>query len=480
MVRQMIVMLGVISLWLSIVATTCCSGINEAACAVHCGDAISSGCCYRVAATDCYVFSTAHGITANSVSVEFLVVGRAPGLVIYRDSLRDIVIVRVSTAGLRVLPGVLPLASPDWRMTVGERVWSVGFPYGQPRTFSARIIGQFSGVTDWDGERKSLVAIQFRPAPEVGRSGAGLVDVNGRLVGLVRAQIGDRPGEHLAAQDGLAVPVAHLWEAQYNCPDGGCRVPQQGRAGIEWRGPRVQVRVGKEWSAGTGPDPRELPTLPEPEPRELVPIPEARQEPPRLDLAPLEERLDRQTQTFEAGLERIATLLDERLPAAGPPEIVVPPEPPDPGLARAEIVAESRQAATEAAEQQVAGLEERHGRLQTALGGLKELVERLAGDRETLHERIETRIGAIKAELGAEAPTKDVLREYARQLIEEKLAGGSAGLTMGKIAAGALGLSGPLSLAVVGAGWLAGRRLKKRIIRRRLADGSEEVEENPQ
>jgi hypothetical protein len=166
-----------------------------------------------------------------------------------------------------------------------------------------------------------------------------------------------------------------------------------------------------------------------------------------VDLGPLEETLDEHGQT----LNRIAELLGPK-----PDEL--------PGRAAEPTVA----AEVEAAKQET-------GELRKAVGGLQELVEKLAGERETLRERFEARIEKVKAELGEDASKREIAHAYVRDLAREKLSAG-AGFTVGKILAGSLGLSGPLALGLAVLGLLVSRRVKSKLeadeplLLRRLAD----------
>jgi hypothetical protein len=89
---------------------------------------------------------------------------------------------------------------------------------------------------------------------------------------------------------------------------------------------------------------------------------------------------------------------------------------------------------------------------------LREAVNALIGDRETLRDRFEARLAKVKEELGEDASRGEIARAYVKDLAAEKLAGG-AGWTMGRLLAAALGISGPLALAIGLAGFLASRRV---------------------
>ena len=96
-------------------------------------------------------------------------------------------------------------------------------------------------------------------------------------------------------------------------------------------------------------------------------------------------------------------------------------------------------------------------------GRLRQAVETLVGDRETLRQRFEDRLEKVKQELGEDADRRQVARAYAKDFVQEKLGDGTLGLTTGKLLGGALGLSGPLALAIGGGLWLVSRRLGRKI-----------------
>jgi hypothetical protein len=80
-----------------------------------------------------------------------------------------------------------------------------------------------------------------------------------------------------------------------------------------------------------------------------------------------------------------------------------------------------------------------------------EATSRVESLREEVHARLEERVGQVLPAIEAR--------------IRESKPGLFAGLSMGKLIVGALGLSGPLAAAVVVAMGLAGRRVKSRVER---------------
>jgi hypothetical protein len=180
-----------------------------------------------------------------------------------------------------------------------------------------------------------------------------------------------------------------------------------------------------------------------------------------IDLGPTNDRLD-----------RISQLLQELRPLAGDcpdfrglgRENGTVPFTPDgerrengtvplgPALKAAEEAkAEASAAATQAAASQA------------ETGKLRAAVDALIGDRDTLLERFETRLAKVKDELGQNAGRGEVARAYVKDLVEEKLADGTLGLSGGKLLGGALGLSAPLALALAGGLWLVSRRIGAKV-----------------
>jgi len=100
---------------------------------------------------------------------------------------------------------------------------------------------------------------------------------------------------------------------------------------------------------------------------------------------------------------------------------------------------------------------ETQGKLQK----LSTLVDRLVGDRETLIDRIEQRIEKVRED---DSQSKvETARAYVRDLAAEKLTDGSLGMTAGKLVGAALGLSGPLSIALAAGLWLVSKRIGNKI-----------------
>jgi hypothetical protein len=85
---------------------------------------------------------------------------------------------------------------------------------------------------------------------------------------------------------------------------------------------------------------------------------------------------------------------------------------------------------------------------------------RLDTDEFARRSEVEGRLKALATRVESIHSRVDSVREHVQRVAANR-AGFFQGLSLGKLAVGALGLSGPLALAVVIAGGLAGRRLKK-------------------
>src|SRR4051812_2142632 len=136
------------------------------------------------------VLTNAH-LTRNPVTLvtrcadQELNVGR-----IERSDAADVAL--LVTAG----PSLLPVALAEEDPKPGDRVLLVGYPGGRLALGDGRVEGTLRLS---DGTQ----VLRFSPAPEVGQSGSPLLDVDGRIAGLVYAR-DDAGGQ------GLAIPVSRL------------------------------------------------------------------------------------------------------------------------------------------------------------------------------------------------------------------------------------------------------------------------------
>jgi hypothetical protein len=99
-------------------------------------------------------------------------------------------------------------------------------------------------------------------------------------------------------------------------------------------------------------------------------------------------------------------------------------------------------------------------RLRERLRGLNQVIEQIVGDPATITERFQARMDKVKA-AGAQS-SEDIAQAYLRDLLAEKLGEGK-GLTTGKLLTGALGLSGPLAVALIVGLWLVASRIQTKL-----------------
>ena len=150
------------------------------------------------------VLTNAH-LTRNPVTLvtrcgdQALSVGR-----IERSDAADVAL--LVTAGPSLLP--VPLADGDPKP--GDRLLLVGYPGGRLALGDGRLEGTLRLS---DGTQ----VLRFSPAPAVGQSGSPLLDVDGRIAGLVYAR--DEAGGQ-----GLAIPVSRLRSVIDQARVGGIRV----------------------------------------------------------------------------------------------------------------------------------------------------------------------------------------------------------------------------------------------------------------
>jgi len=408
----------------------------DATCRITAGDGSrGTGCCFERSDGYVYVLTCAH-VVGNSPTVqcEFWCAGHVSrplaGRVVRRSQGADAAMVAVPESAFDgVLPKIVPVAPRDYAVRPGETLTSVGCARG---TWSTGWKGHALGYSGND--------LYFTPTPANGRSGSAIFDAQGRvIVGLLRARTGDD-------RSGIATSVRALYAAWAGpsgqseirnlkseitqCPGGTC--PTEG-----WRYELLPTPQYRQYEEGRGEAYNQgrrdaWPTLPPSTPPAAT---------PSVDLTPIGQKLDR----IGDGQEKITELLIEMRSEKTPP----PPAPAeDPAVeAVAEVKAEVEQTKQQNSQ-------------------LREAVNALIGDRETLQERFEARLAKVKEELGEDASKVDVARAYVKDLAAEKLGSGEVGLTIGKLATGALGLSGPLALAIGGGLWLVSRR-----IGRKLEDG---------
>lgn len=363
-----------------------------------------TGCVFERGQGTVYVLTAAHVVgSASRVQCEFWCNGHQS------EPLAGAVILRVENdrADAAVIAlaesqfgGVLPPAIP-----IATRDYLV--QPGQTLCSVGCAGGAWS--TGWKGHALGYSDddLHFVPAPAMGRSGSALFDADGqRIVGVVRART-------LDSGQGIASSVQSLYgqlcravaERQVQCGPNGCPAPQNRL---------LPYRQGQE-NRQTNP----WPTLPA----------------QSADMSETNRRLD-----------RIAELMLQMRSAPMAPE-------PDDRAAAAERAAKDAQART-------SEVKEEQEKLHQRLKGLNSVIEQLAGDPSTVPERFQARIDKVKA-TGAQG-TEDIAQAYLRDLLAEKLGEGK-GLTTGKLLSGALGLSGPLAVALIVGLWLIASRIQAKV-----------------
>ncbi len=443
-------------LWAAVVASAApaaaaISDCIDATCRItEPGGGRGTGCVFEIGQDRVYVLTAAHVVgKSQQVECDFWRAGHQSrpliGQVVSRDEQADAAIVALGRGAFgAMLPPAIPVAHRGFLLRPGDAILSVGCAGG---SWSTGFRGHVLGYQGMD--------LHFVPGPANGRSGSAIFDAAGeQIVGVLRARsIDDSRGIATSVQglyrafgvsgsaSGKAPSAAAANSTQ--CPGGNCPVPPHlfpYRREMDQRLRKLE---------GQPPQASPWPTLPSPTAA------------PQVDLHPIEEKLDHNAEMMRQGLERIAGLLEERVPApTRPPSASQPPtEAPDeaPDL-KATVAAD-----VEAVRRQVHTTQEDNSRLHQAVAGLRGLVERAVGDRETLRERMEARIEKVQAELGDNAGKPEVIRAYVRDLLAEKLGDPGLGMSAGKMVGTALGLSAPLALALAAAAWLISRRVGSKL-----------------
>jgi hypothetical protein len=310
-------------------------------------------------------------------------------------------------------PKIIPLGEKTASPRPGGSIMSVGCADGSWSTgWKGHVLG-YSGAD-----------MYFQPPPANGRSGSAIFNAEGtKIVGLLKARMADDsagiatslPSLHRAFSSRNKTLEAGLVEqaaGKVQCPGGSCPTENP------WR--LSPYRHNQDERLEKLQQPQQVwPTFPG-------------NTSPRINLDSTNQKLD-----------RIADLLmemrTEQRPDPVPVAPLVPIAPPA-DAAGEEAISEVRQEVRQVA------------------GKLGEVVNTLIGDRETLRQRFDERLEKVKSELDADADRRDIAREYAKDFVQEKLSDGRLGLSTGKLAAGALGLSGPLSLAIGFGLWMLSRR----------------------
>lgn len=199
----------------------------------------STGTAWTVA--DGYAVTSEHVVTGVAVVELYDIAGRRyPATIVLRDDQNDIALLRIDDAAQ--LPPALPLSHHGSR--AGSSVFTLGYPrvdvLGRTPKLSTGIISAINGYQDDPTTYQTSVQIQ------PGNSGGPLMNMNGEVVGIVAAMLGDSSGSS-ASQPGLsyAVKVEKLHEILRTLPrrDKTSRTPPGTPAGLADLAARVQNSV---------------------------------------------------------------------------------------------------------------------------------------------------------------------------------------------------------------------------------------------
>ncbi len=162
-------------------------------------DGASTGTGWAVAGG--YVVTSEHVVTdVPEVELYDTAGKRYLAQVVLRDVQNDIALLRLE--GTQPLPKVLPLARGDAR--AGSDVFTMGFPrvdiLGRTPKLSTGIISAVNGYRDDPATYQTSVQIQ------PGNSGGPLLNMNGEVVGIMAAMLGDQSGSS-QPQPGLSYAV---------------------------------------------------------------------------------------------------------------------------------------------------------------------------------------------------------------------------------------------------------------------------------
>ena len=443
-----------------------------------------SGCAFAVKRGHIFVLTAGHVVEqGQTVQCEFWRRGHQSipiaGRVIARSSEADAAIVAVPTASLAGwLPGIVPIAPKGLVLRPGEAVTSVGCAKG-------------AWPTGWKGHVLDLQGIDlcFTPTPADGRSGSAVFDAEGRyIVGLLRARRNEK-GNESSGNYGIATCLPALYQAfenkvQHrvqcpggNCPGGNCQL-------MPWRRQQEkqqQQQPAPQYAPGQGGIWPSMPSMP----------PAAA--PQSVDLDPLQKSLEEISDGQKELIELLKQLKTPEPLPVGP----LAPLPPVAAIDEEKLTDEAAQKATDAVKIETAAIKAETAQATETLKGevadAKAETSRLAGlvaalkdrvadvDIGGLKESFDARLAKISQDLPDEAGLREKVKAYAKDLVVEKVgeaaASGTSSLSMGKILAGSLGLSGPVGLGL-GLGLMAlRRRVQKRIGRAEDDEEDDEEEE---
>ena len=159
----------------------------------------STGTAWSVAGG--YAVTSEHVVAGESMVELYDFDGqRYPATIVLRDTQNDIALLRIDDA--MKLPPALPLSHK--RARTGSSVFTLGFPrvdiLGRTPKLSTGIISAINGYRDNPGTYQTSVQIQ------PGNSGGPLLNMNGEVVGIVAAMLGDNSGS-TSPEPGLSYAV---------------------------------------------------------------------------------------------------------------------------------------------------------------------------------------------------------------------------------------------------------------------------------
>jgi hypothetical protein len=414
------------------------AGISEcidATCRITAPDGSrGTGCVFEISQGRVFVLTAAHVVgNFSGVQCEFWRDGHQsspiPAAIVSRvgDDMCDAAVISLEESRFGgILPCVVPVAPSDCVLDPGETILSVGCANG---TWST---GWKGHVLGYQGDE-----LRFVPTPANGRSGSAIFDAGGQcIVGLLRARTAND-------SEGIATSVQGIYRA-FGANTGG--PPQTLKSSSAQGNKAANEQPAADCPGGICPAPTTTPYVlpyryreqfrnqPQAQPQQqqqtwpTLPLPS---QPYSADLGSTNQRLDRLIESQG----KIAELLIE---------IKRPTDPAKP--APTAPIDGVKQAAEE----------ERTNKL-------KSLVDSLVGDQSTLLDRIQARRDKVKADLGDGASELEIAKAYIRDFAKEKVSDGSLGLSAGNILGGALGLSGPLALALGGGLWMLSKRIGAKV-----------------
>ncbi|HLJ17787.1 MAG TPA: trypsin-like peptidase domain-containing protein [Bryobacteraceae bacterium] len=147
-------------------------GLRMSTVQVHTGDGGGTGVIWR---TEGVVITNAHVARQDKADVELLDGRRLRGLVMRRDSFRDLAVLHVKA------PNLPAAVTGDSRaLRAGELVLAVGNPLGAKQAVSAGVVHAVGPIKGLGAARWVQSDLYLQP----GNSGGPLADVRGRVIGI--------------------------------------------------------------------------------------------------------------------------------------------------------------------------------------------------------------------------------------------------------------------------------------------------------